>query len=297
MRALLPLLLAVIAVIASAGEPGDAGVKPTVVTGRVTDETGRGLVAVSVTLIDGSKRSGYVDPHGCGTYYAQETVLTGADGRFTATLPFLPTRARVEPLQWVRFPEDPVVVRPGEPLRLVGQSIPHRVVTGVVVDDAGAPVVGARVVGSSASTTTDAVGRFAFELPEPASGEFRVRRMGFRPVVLSAAALDRVVLQERRPLVTVTVVDAATKQPVTQLTSVSLWQGAERLSFCSAGRADETHEATNGACTLDAEPGAVTLKVDDQPVRSVRVTKAPQQALTVTVTLAPPRVVGPLRGF
>lgn len=263
----------------------DGGV-PTTVTGRVVDETGAGLADVVVTLTDTTQLSGYVDAQGCGTYYRQHDVVTGADGTFSAALSFRPNRAIVERHGWFRFPSD-LTIDATRPITITARTTPHSTLAGTVVDAEGKPVADARVGPPNGMfTRTDAAGRYSLELEDPPPSELRVRRIGFKPLVLAAKASATVVLNERRALLTVTVLDPATKQPVTSpFVQVAAFIGSERQSFCTAGRPDETHEATMGTCVLDSDPGEVTLRIDGAEVQTVRVTNAPL-ALTVTV---PPR--------
>lgn len=269
------LLLAVIAFTA------DGGVT-TPVTGRVVDDTGAGVPDVMVTLTDTTRLSGFVDARGCATYHPQYDLVTDAEGRFSATLPFRPSTARVDSQRWLRFPIE-VAIDPSRPITITGRVTPHHTWTGRVVDADGKPVPEARVgPANGSSTRTDADGRYTLELDDPPPDELRVRRMGFKPLVVPSKAAATVVLKERRALLTVTVLEPATKQPVSSaLVQVAAFIGDERQSFCTAGRPDETHEAAAGTCVLDSDAGEVTLRIDGVPTRTLRVTTAP---LAVTVT-------------
>lgn len=281
MRSLLVVPLLLISLDAGAGAPPDGGT-PTRVTGRVTDDTGRPLASLEVRLTDTTRFSGHVDARGCGTYYVEESVFTDADGRFSATLPFRPNRAILEDQEWVKFPRD-LRVDPDAPILLVGRAIPHRTLTGVVVDEAGQPIAEARVEPpNTVWTRTDSQGRFTLETGDPPPAELRIRRMGFKPLFVPSSASAKVVLTERRALVTVTVLDPQTKQPVERFVTVSLWKGDERMSFCTAGRPNETHEAQVGTCVLDTDPGTITLKLDNVVKQTLKVVGAAPQAVTVT---------------
>lgn len=277
------LLLAFVAFSAGAKPPKpDGGVPPTVVTGRVVDDTGAGVPDVMVTLTDTTRLSGYVDARGCATYHPQYDLVTDAQGRFSATLPFRPNTARVDNQRWLRFPIE-VAIDASRPITITGAVTPHRTWTGRVVDEEGKPVAEARVGPPNGSfTRTDAEGRYTLELEDPPPDEFRVRRMGFKPLVIPSKGAATVVLKERRALLTVTVLEASTNQPVSSaLVQVAAFIGDERQSFCTAGRPDETHEAAAGTCVLDSDAGEVTLRLDGVPTRTLRVTTAPQ-AVTVT---------------
>ncbi|MBM4781332.1 MAG: hypothetical protein GQE15_26910 [Archangiaceae bacterium] len=265
----------------------DGGV-PTSVTGRVVDETGAGVANVVVTLTDTTRLSGYVDALGCGTYYRQHDAVTDADGRFSAALSFRPNRAVVEKRGWLRFPSE-IAIDARRPILITASVTPHRTWTGTVVDAEGKPVAQARVGPLNGSfTRTDAEGRYTLEIEDPQPAEFRVRRIGFKPLMVPTKEADTVVLKERRALLTVTVLDPATKQPVSSpFVQVAAFIGAERQGFCTAGRPEETSEPTMGTCVLDADPGLVTLRIDNVEVQTVRVTTAPQ-ALTVTAPARAP---------
>jgi protocatechuate 3,4-dioxygenase beta subunit len=269
------------------------------VEGRVVDQDGRGLAEVWVRLIDTTRLSGHVDKRGCGTYHPQQSVPTDGDGRFSASLPFQPNNVEVSGrLAWVELPSGMRGVSAGEPIVITARTIPHRTLSGLVVDAEGRPVPGASVMPESQGFggRTDEQGRFELEASEPLPASFRARRMGYRPVVGSAGELQRIVLAQRRPMVTVTVLEPG-GEPVNRLMSVSLWQNGARLSFCTAGDARLTHEPNTGICALDAEPGAVELQLDGKAVSTLEVSDAP---LSVTVTApvpAPSPVPSGLDGY
>lgn len=283
------LLLACVGVTAMAQAQREAdpdGGVPTSVTGRVVDETGAGVPDVFVTLMDTTRLSGHVDARGCGTYYRQHDLVTDAEGRFSAALSFRPNRAIVEKHGWVQFPAD-ITVDATRPITIVGRTTPHRTWSGTVVDAEGRPVADARVGPTNGMfTRTDAAGRYSLDLEEPAPTEFRVRRIGFKPlIVVAPKAAATVVLAERRALLTITVLDPTTKQPVSSpFIQVTAFVGQERQSFCTAGRPEETHEPALGTCVLDSDPGLVTLRIDNVEVQTLRVTGAAQ---TLTVTARP----------
>lgn len=289
------LLLALIAITAAAQPRREAdpdGGVPTSLTGRVVDETGAGVADVVVTLMDTTRLSGHVDARGCGTYYRQHTAVTDADGRFSASLSFRPNRAMVESRGWVRFPSD-LAIDVTKPITITGRTTPHRTWDGTVVDAEGKPVAEAHVGPPNGMfTRTDADGRYSLDLEDPAPDEFRIRRIGFKPLLVAPKSGATIVLKERRTLLTVTVLDPATKQPVTSpFVQVTAFLGGERQSFCTAGRPEETHEPTMGACVLDSDPGLVTLRIENVDVKTLRVAGAPQ-AVTVTGPPARPPVTG-----
>lgn len=279
------VLLLLVALTAEAKPPRPDGGVPTKVTGRVVDETGAGVADLTVTLTDTTQLSGYVDAMGCATYHPQFDTVTNAEGRFSATPPFRPNHVRVESRGWLRFPPE-FEVDPSRPITITATTIPHHTWAGRVVDAEGKPVADVRVGPNNGRLTrTDADGRWVLELKDPAPDEFRIRRIGFKPLVVSSSSAETVVLKERRALLTITVLDP-TKQPVTSPSvQVTALLGNERQSFCTAGAPDETHESAPGQCVLDSDPGVATLFIDGVEVQTVRVTGAPQ-ALTVTV---PPR--------
>lgn len=259
---------------------------PTSVKGRVVDDTGRGLAEVWVRLIDTTRVTGRHDNQGCATYRPQWSVPTDAQGRFSAELPFQPTRAEVSgQLAWVELPRGPFDVTPGEELNIVGRTIPHRTLRGRVTDAEGRPVPGTTLQseGPGWHGRADESGRFELEVAEPPPTHFRARRMGYQPVVVSADELEHIVLAQRRPMVTVTVLEPE-GQPVSRLQGVSIWKNGERLSFCTAGNTEYTQEPTTGVCALDAEPGQVELRLEGKPVATLEVSTGPQ---AVTVTAAP----------
>lgn len=259
------------------------------VEGRVVNDRGDGLAGVHLRLIDTTRLSGHVDQHGCGTYYPERSVETDATGRFSASLPFQPTAVVAwGSTPWHHFSDSLHDVVRGAPILLTVPFVPHHEVHGLVVDEAGQPVPEARI--EAAGVRTGADGRFTAEVPDDGPSETRVRRMGYRPLVVPFSEADRIVLQ-RRPMVTVTLVSTDSGEPLLELRRVSLWKGDESLSFCTAGDPATTHEPAPGECSLDAEPGAIELRIDDVPVQRLRVTAAPQ---SVRVKVAPRPPTPPL---
>lgn len=256
---------------------------PSVVEGRVVDGSGEGVAQVALTLTDTSRLSGHVDSAGCGTYHPQEDVWTGADGRFRAELPFTPNTLAVS-----QAPEDfdppsaPLPVTPGQAVTVTLRRIAWIVYEGQVVDAQDAPLAGVDI--APGGRTGDS-GHFQFKLrPEVPRERFRFRKLGFKPVFVPVGEMAKVVLRERRTLVKVKLLDKKTKQPARGLYRVAAYLGGERLSFCSAGDVEVTHEPAVGECTLDAEPGTVELRVDGAPVRSLEVAHTPRE---VTLELGP----------
>ncbi len=281
MHALLLLLAAV----------SDAGSSFTV-TGRFVDEHGVGYGNVDFMLWDTTRLSGHSDGR-CGTYHPQQNGWTDDGGTFTITVPFQPNRISYEGglPEWTTPLQDEIDVKPGEEVIFDVQTIAHERVKGRVVDEKGAPVRGAHIsanTGSFSSPDTDENGAFSFELKSPPFGSIRVRRMGFEPVIAQFNELDPVRLDQRRALITVTVVDSNTWNPITgALVQVIALRGGERLSFCTVGDVEYTHEPYTGICTLDASPGDVELRVNDETTW-VHVSDTSPKEVTVMVTLPPP---------
>lgn len=283
----LPYLLAVLFTLgasqrAVASDPHRPGV-PSVIEGRVVDGAGVGVEHVSLTLMDTTRLSGHVDSRGCGTYHPMETVYSDAQGRFRAELSFTPNIMEVqhgpEDFDW---PRGELPVTAGRPIEVTVRRIAWVTHEGRVVDDQGTPLAGVNV---SSGGKTDETGHFKLRLdPERAPLELRFRKMGFNPIVVPIAETARVVLRERRTLVTVKLVDKATKQPaLARLYRVEVLRGTERISYCTAGDTKLTHEPAEGECTLDVEPGDVDLSIDGKVVRTLKITRAP-----LTLTLEAP---------
>lgn len=270
--------------------PTDAPATTFTVEGRVVDDRGDGLAGVSLRLIDTTRLSGHVDKRGCGTYYPERSVETDATGRFSASLPFQPTAVIAwGSTPWHHFSNAMHDVARGEPILLTVPFIPHHEVRGLVLDEDGHPIPEARI--EAAGVRTDADGRFIAELPDDGPTETRVRRMGYRPLVVPFSEADRIVLP-RRPMVTVTVVDPQTNEPRADAVMVSLWRGEERFSFCTAGNPDVTHEPAVGECSLDAEPGDVELRLENRLITTLQVTNAPMAVRVTGLPRPPPRTGG-----
>ncbi|MFY0567331.1 hypothetical protein ACN28E_26375 [Archangium lansingense] len=253
-----------------------------VVEGRVVDEAGEGIAQVTLRLTDTTRLSGYVDSAGCGTYHPMELVWTEADGRFRAELPFTPNEVEVSQVPEDFYtPTEPLPVTPGQEVVVRLRRIPWLIYEGQVVDEQGAPLV---QVDIEPGGRTDDTGRFKFKLrPEVPHERFRFRKMGFKPLFVPEGETAKVVLRERRALVKVKLLDKKTKQPVGGLYRVAAYLGGERLSFCSAGDVEVTHEPAVGECTLDVEPGLVELHVDGKPVSNLKMASAPREvSLEVT---------------
>ncbi|WP_257449217.1 carboxypeptidase-like regulatory domain-containing protein [Archangium lipolyticum] len=250
----------------------------------MVDDSGEGVAHVSLTLTDTTRLSGHVDKNGCGTYHPQESVWTGPDGRFRAELPFTPNEVSVSQApDDFDPPRNRLPVMPGEEMTVTLRRIAWLVYEGQVVDAQGVPLAQVRI---EPGESTDDSGHFKFKLrPEVPPEQFRFRKMGFKPVFVPAGETAKVVLRERRTLVKVKLLDEKTKQPAGGLYRVAAYRGGERLSFCTAGDVEVTHEPAVGECTLDAEPGPVELRVEGKPVRRLEVAVAPQE---VSLEVAPP---------
>jgi hypothetical protein len=288
MHALLLLLAAV----------PDAG-SSFIVTGRFVDEHGVNYRNVDFTLWDTTRLSDESDGD-CGTYHPQQNGWTDDGGSFSITVPFQPNRLSYESglPAWTDPLAREIDVKPGEEVIFNVKTIAHEEVKGRVVDADGAAVSGAHIAASSSrygSPDSDETGAFSFEVASPASGSVRVRRMGFDPVVADFSALNPVRLAKRRALITITVVDEKTWNPVTgAFVTLTAFKGGERLSFCTAGDMTLTHEARDGECTLDASAGDIELRANDETAW-VRVNDASTQWVTLLVKVPPPAVLPQFR--
>ena len=253
----------------------------------MVDGAGSGVGGVTLTLTDTTRNSGYVDSQGCGTYHPMETVYSDSGGRFRAELTFTPNIVTVdhapEDFDW---PRGDLPVPAGQPLEVTLRRIAWLTYEGQVVDAQGAPLAGVNITPGG---KTDETGHFKLRLdPEDKHQELRFRKIGFTPLMVPREKTAWVVLREQRALLTVKLVDKATKQPaVARLYRVEAYRGTERLSYCTAGDPKLTHESAAGECTLDAEPGELELRLEGKPVRKLQVTGAPR-TLTFEVTPSPP---------
>jgi len=257
MHALLLLLAAV----------PDAGSSFTL-TGRIVDQNGVQYGNVDFMLWDTTRLSGHSDGH-CGTYYPQQNGWTEDGGAFSITVPFQPNRLSYSSglPEWTDPLVDEIEVKPGEEIIFNVQTIAHEEVKGRVVDAQGVAVSGAHIASSAARYSTpdsDATGAFSFEVKSPAAGNVRVRRMGFEPVIADFSALNPVRLEQRRALITITIVDETTWNPLSDdLVMITAFRGGERQSFCTAGEMGLTHESRDGECTLDASLGDIELRAGE----------------------------------
>jgi len=258
---------------------------PSVVAGRVVDESGKGMENVGLAFTDTTRFSGYVDSNGCGTYHPRETVWTGPEGRFRAELPFTPVEVEVaEAPEDFAGPREPQLVILGKEVEVTLKRIHWIFYEGQVLDEQGAPLPQVRI---DPYARTDDAGRFKLKLhPDSPPEKFRFRKIGFKPILVPAGELAKVVLRERRTMVTVKLLDVKTKQPSGDTYRINAYRGDELLSYCSAGDVTLTHEPTAAECTLDADPGKVELRVEGAPVRKIIKVDAAPQVVTLEV---PPR--------
>ncbi len=227
---------------------------PTTVAGRVVDFGGAPVARAQVEVVD---RLVFDAPKGMEGQSARASADT--DGRFSLSVPFAPRLARAtaegyDPASRV-FIEQWVPVTAGQPLELKLQKTMS--VTGTVVDEAGAPVVGANVMlaGSDerVDRPTDAGGQFA-ELPlKGGSRELLVYKRGYETQNVQVTSSSLKVVLKKRAVLAVYLVDQQGR-PIAGHNSVeSLRPDGSRIGSC-------TTRPVEGDCTLDAQPGPVKVR-------------------------------------
>ena len=78
------------------------------------------------------------------------------------------------------------------PVALLAQGADQALLRGLVREQGGRPLAGARVTFSPAdvSTETDGTGQFTLRVPARTAGELSIRRLGFFPVTVSVSAIE-----------------------------------------------------------------------------------------------------------
>jgi hypothetical protein len=259
---------------------------PTMVDGLVVDQDGKPVGQVALEFYDTTRLAPGRHAGGCGTVHPSFAANSDDQGRIHVQLPFKPTQVQVEGKpDDVDAPPGLVAVPDGQPLELKLHRGSFFDADGTVVDGSGAPLANVHLNTNEVATTTGEDGRFHLRLRHDRDSTVRVRKIGFKPVTLDADKLVKIILTEKRPLVTVKVVDPQTRQPA-RYASVALWRGNERLSYCTAGDPTITHEPNPGECTLDAEPGELELRVY-QSKRTLKI-GASDSSLTIEEQEPPP---------
>ncbi len=184
-------------------------------------------------------------------------AVTDAAGRFTATPGFKAKLARATASGYAQTGaialDEWVAVGDAAKVTLTLRKQKVGTVTGSVVDEANAPIVGAMVGpvngDRQSSVFTDASGAFSLSV---ASGELDVYRRGYvrQRVKLTSAPLK--IIMPRRPSIAVYLFEGA-GQPMHQGQTVEAFRAdGSRISSCNT-------RPTLGDCTLEAELGEVTV--------------------------------------
>lgn len=184
-------------------------------------------------------------------------ATTDVAGRFTVAVGFKAKIAHAEAAGYdqtaVIYMDEWLPIPDSGQVKLTLRKRVLTAVTGSVVDEANAPLVGAMVGpanGDRQSTVfTDATGSFSLNLP---AGDLAIYRKGYvRQTVVPTAAPMKIVMR-KRPSIAVYLFEAF-GQPMQKGATVEAFSAdGSRISSCST-------RPTLGDCTLEAELGAVTV--------------------------------------
>lgn len=130
-------------------------------------------------------------------------------------------------------------------------------VTGTVRDPHGDPVVGAAVLvrGTSLGTTTDAEGRFALSVPEPATAVLEVNFLGYRPQTLSVGS---------RTELNIVMKESAEEIESVVVTALGIKRSEKALAYTVAQVAAEDVTMVKDANFINALSGKVAGMVINQ---------------------------------
>jgi len=219
----------------------------------VVDDTGARVPGAMVSLVDPT-RTTFAR---CGTSvlergpsYETKQLAANDQGEVTATLDFTPLEISASAED---FWSEPAVEFAGGPMTLRLKRIPLVHWRGMITARDGTPLEGVHVYeGDTPWPVVGVAGAFDLKLrsdrPMP---KLRFRKMGFSPREVVAQETQTIVL-DPRPTITVSLVDKA-GAPVEREVRIEAQRDGQRVSFCT------TQQDTPASCTLDGEPGPLTL--------------------------------------
>jgi hypothetical protein len=219
----------------------------------VVDDTGARVPGAMVTLVDPTRtnmvRCGN-EVLKRGPSYESKQLAANEQGELTATLDFTPLEISASAED---FWSEPAVEYAGGPMTLRLKRIPLVHWRGMITARDGTPLEGVHVYqGDTPWPVVGVAGAFDIKLrsdqPMPT---LRFRKIGFSPREVVAQETQTIVL-DPRPTLTVSLVDRA-GAPVEQELRIEAQRDGERMSFCT------TQQDTPASCTLDGEPGPITL--------------------------------------
>lgn len=235
----------------AAGVPKD-GLK---VQFTVVDDTGARVPGATVNLVDPTR----IGTAFCGNSvlrrgpsYETKQLTANAQGEVTDTLDFTPLEITASA---VDYWSEPAVEYSGEPMTIRLKRIPLVHWKGTLTAKDGTPLERVHVYeGDMPWEDVGTAGSFDIKLrtdrPMP---KLRFRKMGYSPVELVAQETQTIVLTPR-PTVTVSLVNKEGAL-VDRKVRIEAHQRGERVSYCTTQQ-----EENPASCTLDAEPGPVTLR-------------------------------------
>jgi hypothetical protein len=218
----------------------------------VLDDTGARVPGAKVNLTDPTRTR-----FTCGTSqlqngpsYETKELVADDQGEVAATLDFTPLEVSASAMD---FWSEAAVEFSGEPMTVRLKRIPLVHWRGTITARDGTPLEGVHVYeGDTPWQPVGVAGAFDIKLrsdrPMP---KLRFRKMGFSPQEVVAMESHELVL-DPRPTITVSLVDKA-GAPVEREVRIEAQRDGQRMSFCT------TNQDTPASCTLDGEPGPITL--------------------------------------
>ncbi|PTL81155.1 hypothetical protein DAT35_23815 [Vitiosangium sp. GDMCC 1.1324] len=231
-----------------------AGVPPGGLTVHFTvvDDTGARVPGAQVNLVDPTR----TDPR-CGSSvlaygpkYQTKQLMADDKGELTATLDFTPLEVSASAED---FSGGSVIAYSGEPMTLQLNRMPLVHWRGRITARDGTPLEHVHVYeGDTPWPEAGVAGTFDIKLrtdrPMP---RLRFRKMGFSPREVVAQETDTLVL-DPRPTITISLVNKAGAL-VKREVYIEAQRDGQTVSYCT------TNQDTPASCTLDGEPGPLTL--------------------------------------
>jgi hypothetical protein len=252
------------------------------VSGQVVDTEGKPVPNATVTLSEPITQTLHMDGR-CTSEGRSVTVNADSSGRFSASPDFEVSSGVAEAPDYVRVEREYgnrwTQVHGRRSIILKLRKDPFVELSGTVIDQANAPLEGARVSANSANKEaafSDASGNFKLQV-RSSETKIWVYKKGFEQAYPAREKSPMKITMVRRPTMAVYLVNAS-KEPIAGFTTVTALDAhGKYVGSC-------TTRYVEGDCTLEGQLGEITVtaKINDKTVTQ-KVTLKDTQKIDVTL--------------